>query len=125
TPSDSSRSWKRSSPPRRTEEVTMYARIGTFDVPPATIDAVTTYFHDEAVPAFSRHEGFLGYQAYVDRAKGRIVGISFWTTREALEASSTTARPLLAHAATLGAVLTGEPQILEQAFDAPPVPVRN
>ena len=98
----------------------MFARIGTFDVPPAKIDTVTAYFRDEAVPAFSKHEGFLGYQAYVNRAKGRIVGISLWTTRAALEASAETARPLLAHAAALGAALIGDPQILEQAFDAPP-----
>ena len=66
----------------------MYARIGTFDVPPDKVEAVTKYFHDEAVPAFSRHAGFLGYQAYVDRDKGRIIGISLWTTRAALETST-------------------------------------
>ena len=57
-------------------------------------------------------------QALIDRGRGRIVGVSRWTSRADLEASGETARALLASVAELGGTLAGEPQILEEAFDA-------
>jgi quinol monooxygenase YgiN len=97
----------------------MYARIGTFDVPPARLDEVVELVRTDAVPAFRGCAGFLGYRAYVDRERGRLIGISLWTTREALDASSDRARAAIARGAALGAQLVGEPQILAQAFDEP------
>ena len=99
----------------------MYARIGTFDIRPEQLDAVLAFMRQQAPRAFSAHAGFLGYQVLVDRQRGRIVGISRWTTRAALEASTVSARPLIQRVAELGGVLAGEPQILEEAFDEGPV----
>ena len=96
----------------------MHVRIGTFEVAPEGLAAVVAFFRDQIVPAFSKHEGFLGYEAYVDRERGRLVGISFWETRAALDASVETARRALAEAAALGARAVGEPQVYERAFDA-------
>ena len=95
----------------------MYARIGTFKIDPAQLDVAVKHFRVNAVKAFSSHEGFLGYQAYVDQELGLIVGISRWACREALEASSESAREVLSRANELGAVIVGEPSILEEAFD--------
>ena len=97
----------------------MYARIGTFDVPPESLDAVVELFRTDAVPLFRTCEGFLGYRAYVDPERGRLIGVSLWTTRAALEASTEKARGAIARGAELGAQLVGEPQILAQAFDEP------
>jgi quinol monooxygenase YgiN len=96
----------------------MHTRIGTFDAPPERLDEVVALFRDRIFRAFSKHEGFLGYQAFVDREKGRFVGLSFWATRSALEGSGETARQARSEAASLGAVTVGDPQLLEQAFDA-------
>jgi quinol monooxygenase YgiN len=96
----------------------MHARIGTFEVAPQALPAVVAFFRDQVVAAFSEHEGFLGYEAFVDRERGRIVGISRWTTREALEASVPTARRALAEAEFLGAATVGEPQVFELGFDS-------
>jgi len=96
----------------------MYARIGTFDVSPENLDELTTLFHAQVVPAFSEHSGFIGYQAFVDRERGRFVGISLWRTRSELEGSVATAQRALNSASNIGAVTVGEPQILEMAFDA-------
>jgi len=96
----------------------MHARIGTFDAPPERLNEVIALFQERIFQAFSKHEGFLGYQAFVDRGKGRFVGISFWATYSALEASEETARQARSEAASLGAITVGEPQLLEQAFDA-------
>ena len=95
----------------------MHARIGTFEVSPQRLDELVAHLRDRVVPAFSKHEGFLGYRAYVDRERGRLIGISLWTTRAALDASGETARRALREAADLGAVVVGEPQALELAFD--------
>ena len=96
----------------------MHARVGTFDMPPSNLDEVAALLRDQVVSAFSDHDGFLGYQAYVDRERGRLVGISLWTTRAALEASGATGRQAVGKMAEFGATLAGEMQILELAFEA-------
>jgi quinol monooxygenase YgiN len=95
----------------------MHARIGTFEAAPQALLEVVGFFRNRVVLAFSKHEGFLGYEAYIDRERGRFVGISLWATRSALDDSVETARLALREAAALGATTVGEPQILELAFD--------
>jgi quinol monooxygenase YgiN len=95
----------------------LYARIGTFEMPPLIVDSVAALLRDQVVSAFSKHEGFLGYQAYVDRERGRLVGISLWTTRSTLEASAETGLHAVSKVAELGARVVGDIQILESAFD--------
>jgi quinol monooxygenase YgiN len=98
----------------------MFSRIGTFDVDPSKLTELVAHFHDQVVPAFSKHAGFLGYQAYVDHECGRFVGVSLWSTRLELEASGGTAKHALEVAFRIGATPVGEPQILEMAFNARP-----
>lgn len=95
----------------------MYVRIGTFDAPPASIESLLALFRGRVFDAFSGVGGFLGYDAYVDPVTGRFVGISKWTSREALLASGETARRAREEAEALGARWIGEPQILELAFE--------
>ena len=98
----------------------MHARIGTFEVPPSNLDEALALLRDQAVPAFSRHAGFLGYQAFADHKRSRLIGISLWATRSSLDASEETGRQVVGNMARLGAALVGEMQILELAFDARP-----
>ena len=91
-------------------------------MPPQRLDEVVAFFRDRVVAAFSTHQDFLGYQAYVDRERGRLIGISLWATRSALDASAETARHTLREAAELGAAVVADPEILERAFDARPRP---
>jgi len=95
----------------------MYVRIATFLVDPRQLDAAVEYFRVETIRVFSAYDGFLGYQAFVDRGRGRIVGMSRWRSLAALEASGESGRAVIQGAARLGAAIVGEPQILEQAFD--------
>jgi quinol monooxygenase YgiN len=101
-------------------EKIMYARMGTFEMLPLNLGKVAALLRDQVVSAFSQHDGFLGYQAYVDRERGRLVGVSLWTTRSNLEASAETGRQAVKKAAELGAVVVGDMQILELAFDVRP-----
>ncbi len=96
----------------------MHTRIGTFDAPPDRLNDLIALFEERIFEEFAQLEGFLGYQAFVDREKGRFVGISFWNTSSALEASGETARQARREAASLGAIPVGEPQLMEQAFEA-------
>lgn len=98
----------------------MHVRIGTFEMPSENLDEVAAVLRDEVVPKFAAHNGFLGYQAYVDRERSRIIGVSQWTTRADLDASAQTGRDAVAAVAELDAVVVGEMQILELAFDARP-----
>lgn len=98
----------------------MFGRLATFDVDPSRIDTVTEHFRVEAIRVFAAREGFLGYQAFVDRQRGRMIGISRWSTLAALEASGEVGRGIIEGAVRLGAVMVGEPQILEQTFDVAP-----
>jgi quinol monooxygenase YgiN len=98
----------------------VFARIGIFEMSPLSLDTVAALLRDQVVPAFSKHDGFLGYQAYIDRERGRLVGISLWTTRSTLEASAETGRHAVSKAAEFGAVVVGGMQILELAFDTRP-----
>ena len=43
----------------------MYARIGTFQVDAENLLPAIEYFKTNTIRAFSVHEGFLGYQAYI------------------------------------------------------------
>jgi hypothetical protein len=81
------------------------------------MDDLVALIEGRVFDAFSSLDGFLGYDAYFDRAAGRFVGISKWTTREALLASDDTGRRARQEAESLGARWIGEPQILEMAFE--------
>lgn len=98
----------------------MHARMGTFEVQQANLDEVLATLQNQVVSAFSKHNGFLGYQAYVDRERSRIVEVSLWATHKDLETSAETGRYAVGLVAKLGAAVVGDMQILKSAFDARP-----
>lgn len=100
------------------ETTTCTPRIRIFEVQGDQLGALIQLFRGPVFEAFSRHPGFLGYQSFVDRERGRLVGMSPWASLRDLEASSESARQARAQAAALGAATVGEPQILELAYDA-------
>lgn len=93
------------------------ARIGVFEVESRQFAPVVTLFRDHVTPMFAEHEGFLGYQAFVDNKVGRYIGISYWASLAALEASAPAALRAREAAATLGAQTIGEPMIAQEEFD--------
>lgn len=98
----------------------MHLRLATFEVDPARLDIVAAHFRMEALRVFSAHEGFLGYQAFTDPGRGRMVGMSRWRSLADLQASGEAGRGIIRGAIDLGAVMVGEPQVLEQIFDVGP-----
>lgn len=94
-----------------------FARIGIFETGGAPTGPIVELFRVAITARFAALEGFLGYQAFVEEAGRRYVGISYWTSIAALEASDDVAREAREDAAALGARVVGEPIIVEQAFD--------
>lgn len=94
-----------------------FARIGVFAVKGQQFGPVISLFRDRVTPMFATYEGFIGYQAFSDENAGRYVGISYWTSLAALEASAPAALAARNEAAAMGASVVGEPMIAHEEFD--------
>lgn len=66
----------------------MYARISTFDREPGRLDEALSRGREDILPVMRRQVGFQGFRILVDRARGRMVGISFWDTEDAAKAAA-------------------------------------
>lgn len=94
-----------------------FARIGVFKIEGEQVAEIIALFRDRVTPMFAAHEGFLGYQAFVDQSARRYIGISYWCSLAALEASATAALRAREEAAALGARALYEPMITREEFD--------
>jgi hypothetical protein len=101
----------------------MVRRFSFFAVAPELTDDVAAYFREHAVPQFSACKGFLGYQCFQVVGTAKLLGISRWSSLEDLQASTIVATQVLAGARAIGAVTLGEPQLLEELFDACPTEI--
>jgi DHA2 family multidrug resistance protein-like MFS transporter len=95
---------------------TPFARIGMFDTAGCSLPALVTFFRDEVVPRYATCEGFLGYHAFSEPRSGRYVGLSYWSSRQALDASDAIGLQSREGAARLGARIVGEAMFVEQEF---------
>ena len=65
----------------------MYARIGTIQGAPDKVDDVTRQTQEQTLPQLQKMEGFKGFIALGDRQSGKMLGVSFWESEEALRAT--------------------------------------
>ena len=65
----------------------MYARVSTIQGSPGKVDDVTRQTQEQTLPQLQRMEGFKGFVALGDRQSGKMLGVSFWESEEALRAS--------------------------------------
>ena len=65
----------------------MYARISTFEGSPENIDDELRRVRENVLPQLRQQEGFEGMVALTDQQTGKTLGITFWESEEALEAS--------------------------------------
>jgi len=65
----------------------VYARISTFEGSPENIDEELRHVRENVLPQIRQQEGFEGLVALGDRQSGKTLGITFWESEEALEAS--------------------------------------
>ena len=65
----------------------MYARISTLEGSPEHIDEGLRQVRENVLPQLQQQEGFEGMVALADQQAGKTLGITFWESKEALEAS--------------------------------------
>ena len=65
----------------------MYARVGTIQGAPDKVDDVTRQTQEQTLPQLQKMEGFKGFVALGDRQSGKMLGVSFWESEEALRAN--------------------------------------
>ena len=65
----------------------MYARISTLDGPPDRMDVGLRHVREHALPQLQQQDGFKGIVALGNRQSGKLIGISFWESEEAMRAA--------------------------------------
>ena len=86
----------------------MYARVNTIEGSPDRIDDLTTHIQEQTMPQLRQMEGFEGFVALGDRQSGTVLGVAFWESEEALEATEQALSSVRSGAAeAAGGTLTG------------------
>lgn len=65
----------------------MHARTGRVSFSPEKADELVSHVRETIVPKYEGSEGFKGFTLLLDRSGGEGIGISFWETEEAMQAT--------------------------------------
>ena len=65
----------------------MYARMSTLEGPADRMDEGLRQVREHALPQLQQQDGFKGFVALGDRQSGKLIGISFWESEEAMRAA--------------------------------------
>src|SRR5215210_2819579 len=65
----------------------MYARLTTIEGSPERMDDAKGHIQEQTLPQLQKMEGFKGFLALGDRQSGKVVGVAFWKSEEALRAT--------------------------------------
>src|SRR5215212_2745416 len=65
----------------------MYARVTTIEGAPERMDDAKGHTQEQTLPQLQKMEGFKGFLALGDRNSGKVVGVAFWESEEALRAT--------------------------------------
>ena len=98
----------------------MHARVTTLKVPPDRTDDATSYVQEQVLPRLSQMEGFKGFVALASSESGKLEGVAFWESEEALDATDQAVVPIregVAEAA--GGTVVGVERFEVFVFEAP------
>ncbi len=65
----------------------MYTRVTTIEGTPDKMDDATRHIQEQTLPQLRQMEGFKGFAALADRHSGKVLGVAFWESEEALQAT--------------------------------------
>ena len=65
----------------------MYARVTTIEGAPDRMDDAERHVREQTLPQLREMEGFQGFVALGDRQGGKLLGVAFWESEEALRAT--------------------------------------
>jgi heme-degrading monooxygenase HmoA len=72
----------------------MYVRIGTIEGDAGKIDDAVAIINERVIPTLKGMEGFRALNFLADRSSGKLIGLAFWDSEAALEASVEGVNPL-------------------------------
>jgi len=65
----------------------MYARVTTLEGPPERMDDATRHVQEQVLPQLQQMDGFKGFIALSDQQSGKLLGVAFWESEEALRST--------------------------------------
>ncbi len=65
----------------------MHARVTTIEGSPGKVDDAKGHVREQTLPQLQKMEGFKGFVALGDRQSGKVLGVAFWESEEALRAT--------------------------------------
>ena len=65
----------------------MHARVTTIQGSPDKMDDATGHLQEQTLPQLRQMEGFEGFVSLGDRQSGKVIGVAFWESEEALRAT--------------------------------------
>jgi heme-degrading monooxygenase HmoA len=65
----------------------LHARVTTIEMDPARIDEVVAQVEEQDLPTWKGIDGFKGFTLLIDRSSGKVIGTSYWSTQEQMQAS--------------------------------------
>ena len=65
----------------------MYARLTTIEGLPDKMDDATRHVREQTLAQLQQMDGFKGFVALGDRQSGKLLGLAFWESEEALRAT--------------------------------------
>ena len=98
----------------------MYARLTTIEGLPDRMDDATRHVQEQTLAQLRQMDGFEGFVGLADRQSGKLLGLAFWESEEALRATEgavSGVRSGVAEAA--GGTVAGVDQYEVVVFEAP------
>ena len=66
----------------------MFARITTIgEAPPERLDDMTHEIREHVLPALRQQAGFSGFLVLLERASGKVLGLTLWESEQAMNAT--------------------------------------
>ncbi len=98
----------------------MYVRVNTIEGAPDKMDDVTGHIQEQTLPQLQKMEGFQGFVALGDRQSGKLLGVAFWESEEALRATEQALSSVRSGAAeAAGGTLASVEQYEVLVYEAP------
>lgn len=88
----------------------MHARISTLQVEASKIDDVANGLKERDVPEWEQLDGYKGFTLMADRQSGKVVGVSFWESDDAMSNSEEKVKGARQRAAETGGA-SADPQV--------------
>jgi hypothetical protein len=98
----------------------MYARITTIEGAPDKMDDATRHIREQTLPQLQQMDGFEGFVALGDRQSGKVLGVAFWESEEALRGTEVPVSKVRSEVAeAVGGTVAGVEQYEVVVYEAP------